>query len=145
MILRGTQRFWTSAWILFTVAVLLRVAASAALDAPRLAQSGVAFDFGAEAACLADSLQRHGVFGDPWGRGTGPSSWLTPPYPALVALCMQLGGGITRTSAWWLFGLQALLSALTALVLVRLGKRVGIQWATDSGPGIAWPYVGGIG
>ncbi len=123
------QRFATSASILFAVALLLRVAASAVLDAPRLAQAGVAFDFGAEAACLADSIHRHGQFGDPWGHGTGPSSWLTPPYPALVAMCLELGGGITRASAWWLFCMQAVLSALTAVVLVRLGQRVACQAA----------------
>jgi 4-amino-4-deoxy-L-arabinose transferase-like glycosyltransferase len=111
--------------LLFGVALALRLAAVAALDSPRLAQSGRAWDFGAEAACLADSFLRGAGYGDPWAQGTGPSSWLTPPYPALVALCFELFGGVNRAAAWALFTLQSAASAATAVVLARLGARLG--------------------
>jgi hypothetical protein len=110
---------------LFAVALALRLAAIFALDTPGDAQGQTAWKWGGESACFAQSLADGRGYGDPWCKGTGPSSWLTPPYPALVAGLMRAFGGVTPRTALALFALQALASAATCIVLVRLGERLG--------------------
>ena len=111
--------------LLFGVAVLVRLAALVVLDTPGLAASGDPWRFGAEVVCLARSLVETGTYGDPWCHGTGPSSWLTPVYPGLVAVLMALFGGVTRATAVALYVIQALFSAATCVLLVGLGRRLG--------------------
>lgn len=87
---------------------------------------------------MAQSLLSDGPYGDPWGQGTGASAWLTPIYPAVVALCMKLGGGVAPLAATWLFAFQALLCGLTALAIRGWGRML-------SCPGVgrlaAWAFV----
>jgi len=109
---------------LFAAALLLRLIALALLAPQRAAQDASAWDFGHEAACLAQSLQRGEGLGDPWGHGTGPSGWLTPPYPALIAGLLSIFGGFGPALALALFSLQALASAGTCLLVVQLGKQL---------------------
>ncbi|MCK6446385.1 MAG: hypothetical protein L6Q99_08350 [Planctomycetes bacterium] len=110
---------------LFVAALVLRLAVLFVLDSPRLAERGDPWAWGHETACLAESLRHGESYGDPWGKGTGPSTWLTPPYPAFTALCLELGGGVNRTSATLFFVGQSLLSAATCTLLVALGFALG--------------------
>jgi hypothetical protein len=111
--------------LLFAVAFALRVAAIFAFDSPAAARSGAAWTWGHEPASLAQALLDGRGFSDPWSKGTGPSSWLTPPYPLLLAALMKACGGITATTALALHVLHALLSALNGLLLAELGRRWG--------------------
>ena len=52
-----------------------------------------------EPACLADAVVRGEGLADPFGRDTGPSAWLTPIYPGLLAAAMKLFGGLTPAAA----------------------------------------------
>ncbi|HUR27422.1 MAG TPA: hypothetical protein VM509_04495 [Planctomycetota bacterium] len=97
--------------------------------ASRLGREGSAWDFGHEAACLGNSLWLGHGFADPWGHGTGASSWLTPPYPALLAGLMELFGGVNWAMAACLFFLQAAASAATCVLLVLLGENLGARKA----------------
>jgi 4-amino-4-deoxy-L-arabinose transferase-like glycosyltransferase len=110
---------------LFAFALLTRLVLLFALDSPRLAEPGDPWAWGHETACLANSLLQHDFYGDPWNQGTGPSTWLTPPYPAYTAACLALGGGVTRASATIFFAGQCVLSAATCVVLVLLGAALG--------------------
>lgn len=111
-------------WI-FALALALRLATTYLFDAPSQAQGARAWEWGWEAGALADSLVRGGGFADPFGAGTGPSGWLTPPYPWLVAGLMKLFGGVSAATAAALLGLQALASAATCALLLPLGARLG--------------------
>ena len=115
---------------LFAAALLVRLAAMVLLGSPGEADGISAWEWGGEAPALARTLAEGRGFGDPWGQGTGPSAWLTPVYPALLALLMLVGGGVTSATAWMLFSLQSVVSAATCLLLVRLGQR------------LAWPQAG---
>lgn len=110
--------------LLFGGALLLRLVALAVLAPQHAAQGASAWDFGHEAACLAQSLHQGQGLGDPWGHGTGPSGWLTPPYPALIAGLLSIFGGFGPQLALALFALQALASALTCVLVVGLGKNL---------------------
>lgn len=101
-----------------------------AVLAPHMAAKGSsAWDFGHEAACLGESMYLGHGLADPWAHGTGPSGWLTPPYPALIAGLMWMFGGVNPSMAFALFALQALASAATCLLLVRLGENLGARAA----------------
>lgn len=111
--------------LLFAVAFAARVAAIFVFDSLAATRNGDPWTWGHEPACLAQALLEGRGFADPWGKGTGPSSWLTPPYPLLLAGLMKLFGGVTRNAALTLHVLHALFSALNCLVLVELGRRWG--------------------
>ena len=122
--------------LLFALALGLRLVALVALDTPGAAADKTPWAWGGEAPTLAASLEAGRGLADPWRRPhgawaepTGPSGWLTPVYPALVAAALRLGGGVGPGSAWLVFGLQAVASALTACLVVRLAERLGLRRA----------------
>jgi hypothetical protein len=119
---RASRRFLLA---LFLAALAVRIAAMAVLDTPGAARGASPWRWGHEPAQLAQSLLEGRGFADPWGKGTGPSSWLTPPYPALLALVLGACGGLGPGAAAALFALQSLASAATCLALVRLGREAG--------------------
>ncbi|MCY3000211.1 MAG: hypothetical protein NTV21_00165, partial [Planctomycetota bacterium] len=53
----------------------------------------------------------------------------TPPFPLLLALALKLGGGVTAATMAIVVTLQALASALTAVLLVRLVRTLGVPRA----------------
>ena len=110
--------------LLFVAALALRLLAIALLAPQHAAQGSTVWDFGHEAACLGHSLLTGQGLADPWGHGTGPSAWLTPPYPALLALLMWLFDGVNPSMALALFTLQSLASAATCILVVRLGENL---------------------
>jgi len=110
---------------LFGVAVLLRLAALWAIGSAHDAVGLTPWEWGHETACVARTLADGEAYGDPWGKGTGPSAWLTPLFPAVVALALALGGGVGAAAATVLFGVQCLVSAATACLVVRLGEALG--------------------
>jgi hypothetical protein len=135
-------------WLLFLVAFTLRMAFLSILGSTADAESGVAWDWGWETACVAETILDGEPYGDPWGKGTGASAWLTPVYPGVVAACMFLGGGVTPTAALLLFGLHALLSAATCVLLVALGRALALAqvgllagWAFALYPASLWNAV----
>lgn len=123
------------AWLLLAVALAARVGAMLALDSPGRAEGATAWAWGGESAALAASLVEGRGYGDPWAHGTGPSGWLTPPYPGLVALLLALFGGVGRASATALYLLQSLASATTCVLAGRLGGALGMPRAGRLG---AW-------
>ncbi len=134
MILPSASRSIRSLLVVFLIGLGLRLAAIAVLGTARAAEGLGAWSFGHEVACLAQSLREGGFYGDPWGKGTGPSGWLTPVYPALAALCFELGGGVGTRAAWLLFGAQAIASAATALLVGRIARLIARdQRRPDSG------------
>ena len=115
--------------MLFAAALAVRLVAIFALDTPGAAEGKTPWKFGGESACLAASLAEGRGYGDPWAKDTGPSSWLTPVYPAFLAGLMELGGGVTRATALFLFLAQSLASAATCVLLAVLGARLGLSRA----------------
>ncbi len=122
----ASRRGWMA---LLLVALLLRLGAMVALGTPEAAAGLTPWKWGGESACLADSVLDGRGYGDPWAHDTGPSGWLTPPYPLVIALCLAVGGGVGPAAATCLYVLQALASALTCVVLLRLGCALGRERA----------------
>lgn len=112
-------------WTLFFAAFGVRLAAALALGGFRVAPGTSVWDWGHEPACIAQALLDGRGYSDPWGQGTGATAWLTPPFPLLLALALKLGGGVTGATLAIVVTLQALASALTAVLLVRLVRTLG--------------------
>lgn len=110
---------------IFLVALGLRLAVMVIVGSPHEASGTTAWEWGQEPACIADSLSRGDGYGDPFGRDTGVSAWLTPFYPGLLAGLFRMLGGVGVGAALALFVLQALVSAATALLVLALGRALG--------------------
>ncbi|MBI1745121.1 MAG: glycosyltransferase family 39 protein [Acidobacteria bacterium] len=90
--------------------------------------------FGFETGRVAAALVEGRGFSSPFQEPTGPTAWLTPGYPALLAVIFKGFGTYSQTSAMVALALNSLLAALTCWVCCRLGK---IIFGTNVGLGSA--------
>jgi 4-amino-4-deoxy-L-arabinose transferase-like glycosyltransferase len=85
------------------------------------------FQFGWEAGRIARALVAGYGYSDPFANAflahTGPTAWLPPVYPLLLAGIFRLFGVYTHASAWVLFTLQSAFSAATALATYQIAAR----------------------
>jgi 4-amino-4-deoxy-L-arabinose transferase-like glycosyltransferase len=104
------------------VRVLLLVALEThAVDDP--SDPEVRWTFAYEAGRIAESLERGDGFASPFREPSGPTAWLTPVYPWLVALAFGLFGAFTSGAALVLLLLNCVASALTCVPIYLIGKR----------------------
>ncbi len=92
--------------------------------------------FGWETGRLARSLASGRGFSSPLFGDTGPSAWMAPLYPLLLAGVFKLFGIYSTASAWVIVALNCAFGALTCLPLyyiarVSCGPRIAIisAWA----------------
>ena len=79
--------------------------------------------FGYETGRIARSIaQRHG-FGSPLFADTGPTAWMTPVYPYIVAGFFKVFGIFTKASALAILSFNAITSALTCLPICFLARK----------------------
>jgi 4-amino-4-deoxy-L-arabinose transferase-like glycosyltransferase len=130
---------------IFAVALLLRVAFLTL--AGRYEFSPDYFGFGWEAGRIARALAMGRGFSDPFHGTTGPTAWLAPLYPAILAVIFKVFGVYSPLAGWMTLAFNSVCSAVTA-VLLRLtgrelfgessGTRAGWTWAL-SPYAIYWP------
>lgn len=94
--------------------------------------------FGYETGRIARSIAEGRGFSSPLFEDTGPTAWMTPVYPYLVAGVFKLFGIYTKTSAIVLISLNALIASLTCIPIYLIarkgfGERVA-KWS-------AWTWV----
>jgi len=86
------------------------------------------FQFGWEAGRIARALVTGYGYSDPFANivlaHTGPTAWLPPLYPLLLAGIFRIFGVFTPASAWVLFTLQSAFSAATALAVWEIAARI---------------------
>ncbi len=113
-----------------TVATRLAVIAIVLLRYP----AGWFFRSQGELGWLAQSiLAGHGL-SSPFGGDTGPTAFLAPGYPALIAAVFAVFGVFTQASALAILLLHTLFAALTAVLLVRIAQReFGVPAANIAG------------
>jgi len=137
------QHSWVGreALSILLVALVLRLAFVVAFDTPADANRGL-WEWGYEAGSIARSITEGQGFAntwtrdvEPWSSGSGPTGWLVPVYPGLLALLLEWTGGLTRSTAWMLFAIQSILSSFTCVLVWGLGNRLG---AARAGRIAAW-------
>ena len=83
-----------------------------------------------ETGNIAYSLAAGHGFSSPYWQETGPTAWLTPVYPVLVAVIFKVFGIHTPHSFFVIVFLNILFSAAVCVPLFYIGKRVGgLRWA----------------
>lgn len=117
------KHLWQSLVAIFIVALLLR------LVAVRLFYNSTWNDykdhlwFGFETGRIARSIAEGHGYGNPLSVPTGPTAWLTPVYPYLVAVVFKLLGVYSKASALVMLNLNSLFSALICFPLFHASKR----------------------
>ena len=145
-------RLWARPWFIFLVALGLRLAIVPFLVGEQLNPARDHWVFGWETGRLARSLASGHGFGSPLFGWTGPSAWMAPAYPALLAGVFKLFGIYSKASAYIILALNCLFAAITCFPLrsiarTAFGDRTGVAaawaWALfpysfDFAAGLVW-------
>lgn len=96
------------------------------------------WSFGYETGRIARSIAEGHGFSSPLFGDTGPTAWMTPVYPYLVAGVFKVFGIYTKASAIVLVSLNALFASLVCIPLFLIARRsFGERVAVWSG----WSWV----
>jgi Dolichyl-phosphate-mannose-protein mannosyltransferase len=137
---RELQRRFPSFLIsMVLVALAIRLVVMVFLLPEQLEPQRDHWHFGYEAGRIARSIVEGRGFSSPLFEDTGPTAWMTPVYPYLVAAVFKLFGIYTKASAIVLLSLNALMSALTC-VLVFLIARISFGERVAKWSGWAWAF-----
>jgi len=96
------------------------------------------FSFGWEMGRIGASLASGRGFGNQFGPPTGPTAWEPPLYPYLVALVFRVFGIYSKASAFLLLTFNSACSALTAIPIFLIGRRV---FSEKVAVGSAWTWT----
>ncbi len=113
------QAPWSVFWVAFAVRMLYMTLA----HTWRVRPYGDHFQFGWEMARIARALVSGYGYADPFNGHTGPTAWVTPLYPLLIAGVFKLFGVYTALSAWVLLAINCLLNALMARTTWEIAAR----------------------
>lgn len=80
--------------------------------------------FAQETGNIAYSLATGKGFSNPFRQETGPTAWLTPVYPLLVAGTFKLFGAFTVRAFFFLVFVNTLFSVAVCIPIFHVGKRV---------------------
>jgi 4-amino-4-deoxy-L-arabinose transferase-like glycosyltransferase len=105
------------------VALVLRLIVVGFLYPERLNSDRDHWRFAGEAGRIARSIVEGKGFSSPLFGDTGPTAWMTPVYPYLVALSFRLLGVYSKASAIAMLSLNGVFSALTCLPVFFMARR----------------------
>lgn len=108
---------------IFWAGFALRVACIAIGHTYRIRVDDHHFDFGFEAGRIARSLVEGHGYGNPFNGVSGPTAWLPPLYPLLLALAFKLFGVYTHAAAFFVMTVDSLFSAATAPAVYEIAAR----------------------
>ena len=94
--------------------------------------------FAQETGSIGYSLSTGKGFSNPFRKETGPTAWLTPVYPLLVAAAFKLFGAFTVPAFFALVFLNILFSTAVCVPLFSIGKRVA---GIGLGSATAWLWA----
>jgi 4-amino-4-deoxy-L-arabinose transferase-like glycosyltransferase len=120
-------------WLVFWVAFAVRVLYLTLAHTYRIRAYDDHMLFGEEMGRIARALATGFGFSDPFRGHTGPTTWVGPLFPLLLAGVFKLFGVFTPQSAWVILTINSLFSALTALatweIAARCFNRSVAQWS----------------
>jgi len=108
------------AWKIFALALTIKLSVLAFFlhARPGLTNWGVN-----ESGMIARSLVLNHSYGGAFHDARGPTAWLAPAYPSIVAAIFSIFGIQSHAAAIVLLILNCLLSAITAVVVMKIGTR----------------------
>jgi Dolichyl-phosphate-mannose-protein mannosyltransferase len=132
------RRIFRSLTVVVIAALALRVAFAWTWQArlPHRALSVIPFLF--ESGNIAHSIATGGGFASPFRIDTGPTAWMTPIYPYLLAAVMKLFGPYTFASWVAAVAVNICFSCLVCIPLYFAAKKIG---GAGLAAGAAWLWA----
>jgi hypothetical protein len=110
-------------WLIFWIGFLIRVLVITLGHTYRVRLFQDHFQFGWEMGRIARALATGYGFADPFVGHTGPTAWVSPLYPLLMAAVFKVAGVYTAKSAWIILTINSVFSAATALAVYEIAAR----------------------
>ncbi len=108
---------------IFWAAFFLRLTAILVGHTYKIRIDGDHFNFGFEAGRIARSLVTGQGYANPFNGASGPTAWLPPLYPLLVALAFKVFGLYSNAAALFLLACNSFFSALIAPAVYEIAAR----------------------
>lgn len=105
------------------VALCLRLAVMAFVYRDRLNPARDHWKFAGEAGRIARSLAEGQGYANPLFADTGPTAWLAPVFPALLADDFKVFGVYTKAAALAMISVDCLLAALTCIPVFLIARQ----------------------
>jgi 4-amino-4-deoxy-L-arabinose transferase-like glycosyltransferase len=112
-----------STWTVFWVAFIVRVLYMTLAHTYHLRTGQDHFEFGYEMGRVAQALATGHGYADPFIGHTGPTTWVPPLYPLLLAGVFKIFGIYSLRSAWVILAINSFFSALTTLTTYEIAAR----------------------
>jgi hypothetical protein len=110
-------------WSIFWIALAVRLAALTLGHYYNIAAYENHFAFGWEMGRIARSLATGQGYANPFDHFSGPTAWVTPLYPLILAADFKLFGVYTALSAWMILAFDSLLNALMVRTTWEIAAR----------------------
>jgi len=116
--------FIANPWVIFTVAFAWRVVNFLRHGLYNISDAYGHLFFGYEVGRIASALASGHGFSSPFPAPSGPTAWLGPVYPMIVAAVFKVAGIYTIRSAVAILTLNCIFGALTALAIFFIAKEM---------------------
>jgi hypothetical protein len=110
-------------WIIFWAGFAVRVLYITLAHTYRVRLAQDHFQFGWEMGRIARALATGYGYADPFVGHTGPTAWVPPLYPLMMAGIFKLFGVYTALSAWAILTINSIFSAAIALFVYEIAAR----------------------
>lgn len=108
---------------MFLTGLILRVGYITIAHSYRILSIANHFLFGYEMGRVGRALATGQGYANPFNGHTGPTAWVPPLYPLLIAGVFKVFGVYTALSAWMLLSLNSVFSAATAVFIFYIALR----------------------
>jgi 4-amino-4-deoxy-L-arabinose transferase-like glycosyltransferase len=120
----GTARLDTkSPWTIFWVALFIRIAYMTLAHTWHLRPFEDHFAFGYEMGRIARALVTGYGYADPFTGHTGPTAWVPPVYPWILAADFKFFGLYSALAAWMILAFDCVLNALMVITTWEIARR----------------------
>lgn len=135
---RKLRALFTSLTLIVIVALGIRVAFTWNYVNQHSHQALSVIPFMFESGNIAVSAAKGHGFASPFRVDTGPTAWMTPVYPALLAAVFRIFGIYTLNAYLAATSVNILFASLTCIPIFFAGKRIA---GTGLGAGAAWLWA----
>jgi 4-amino-4-deoxy-L-arabinose transferase-like glycosyltransferase len=132
------RRLAGSVWFVTLVAFAIRMIVVAFLYQGEMNPRRDHFPFGYETGRIARAIALGRGFSDPLSIPTGPTAWMAPLYPYVVAGVFKVLGIYTAKSAIALLTLNSVFSAFTCIPVFLIGRD---SFGSRTGTSAAWAWA----
>src|SRR5205085_5173365 len=131
---RSSNAVWRRPATMAWVGIIARELAIFIGHTYRISKLEGSFGFGWETGRIARSIVLGQGFSSPFQATTGPTAWLAPIYPYILAAVFKVFGVYTSASAIAILSINAIFSVLTIVAVFHIARRAfGLRAAVWSG------------